>query len=270
MFSPEWGLGGLRLTHLESTRVMPGIADLERGIAAAIARAPGIASLAVIAGEMFTAVGLALRRLWPYAIAANIAFALALEFLLVPAMFPWDLLALMILFLPAADGAYRVRLSVGLRDVRCRSADCLRRSTGRGGWTCTRHPRTVGRSASRRRAAGVTAGGAPSALLPWALPAPFLSLLIVLALRLGVHRPLDRQASASTTWCSWCWPSLALLLLPAADRGMARTLFERLAPVWNRALRRALRTTGSTDDCPRHRRRPGGLTASVRASPGIS
>ena len=33
MFSPEWGLGGLRLTHLESTRVLPGVADLERGIA---------------------------------------------------------------------------------------------------------------------------------------------------------------------------------------------------------------------------------------------
>ena len=31
MFSPEWGLRGLRLTHLESTRVLPGIADLERG-----------------------------------------------------------------------------------------------------------------------------------------------------------------------------------------------------------------------------------------------
>ena len=63
-------------------------------------------SVATISGEMGMAVGLTLRRLWPLAMAGNIAFALSLEFLLVPAMFPWDLLALMILFLPAADGGY--------------------------------------------------------------------------------------------------------------------------------------------------------------------
>ena len=249
MFSPEWGLGGLRLTHLESTRVMPGIADLERGIAAAIARAPGIASLAVIAGEMFTAVGLALRRLWPYAIAANIAFALALEFLLVPAMFPWDLLALMILFLPAADGAYRVRLSAD-----CGTCEPQRRLLAALDWTrrldlhetpADHGPFSI-ETPRGRRYSGWRAIG----LLPWALPAPFLSLLIVLRFgseyigRWTVGFSLDDVVFVVLAF-------VALLLLPAADRGMARTLFEQLAPVWNRALRRALRTTGSTDDCPR-------------------
>ena len=242
MFSPEWGLGGLRLTHLESTRVLPGIADLERGIAAAIARAPGTASLAVIAGEMFTAVGLALRPLWPYAIAANVAFALALEFLLVPAMFPWDLLALMILFLPAADGAYRVRLSAG-----CGTCAAQRRLLAALDWTrrldlheppADRGPFSI-ETPRGRRYSGWRAIG----LLPWALPAPFLSLLIVL--RFG-----SEYIGRWTTGFSFddivfvVLAFVALLLLPAADRGVARATFERLAPFWNRALRRLLRTAG--------------------------
>ena len=250
MFSPEWGLGGLRLTHLESTRVLPGIADLERGIAAAIARAPGTASVAVIAGEMFTAVGLALRPLWPYAIAANVAFALALEFLLVPAMFPWDLLALMILFPPAADGAYRVRLSAG-----CGTCEAQRRLLATLDWTrrldlretpayrgslCIDTPR--GRRYSGWRAVG---------LLPWALPAPFLSLLIVL--RFGSEHVGRWTLGFSFDDIVFVVLGFAALLLPpAADRGVARKAFERLAPLWNRALRRALRITGSTDGCPRH------------------
>ena len=88
MFSPDWGLGGLRLTHVESTRVLPGVADLERWTAAAIAAVPELMSLAVIVGEMFLAIGLSLRPLWPLAMGANIDFALLLQFLLVPAMFP--------------------------------------------------------------------------------------------------------------------------------------------------------------------------------------
>ena len=242
MFSPEWGLGGLRLTHLESTRVLPGVADLERGIAAAIARVPGFASLAVIAGEMFTAVGLALRPLWPYAIAANVAFALALEFLLVPAMFPWDLLALMILFLPAADGAYRVRLSAG-----CGTCAAQRRLLAALDWTrrldlretpADRGPFTI-ETAGGRRYSGWRAVG----LLPWALPAPFLSVLIVL--RFGSEYVGRRTAGFSFDDIVFVVLAfVALLLLPAADRGVARATFERLTPFWNRALRRLLRTAG--------------------------
>ena len=48
----------------------------------------------------------------------------------------------------------------------------------------------------------------------------------------------------------------ALLLLPAADCRAARHLFERLAPLWNRALRRALRITEPTANCPRTARIP--------------
>ena len=226
MFSPEWGLGGLRLTHLESTRVLPGIADLERGIAAAIARAPGLASLAVITGEMFTAIGLTLQRLWPYAIAANIAFALALEFLLVPAMFPWDLLALMILFLPAADGAYRVRLSADRGTCQAQrrvlgTLDWTRRLDLRGphadhGPFSIETPR--GRRYSGWRAVG---------LLPWVLPAPFLSLLIVL--RFGSEYVGRWTVGFSLDDVVFVVLALAaLMLLPVADSRAARAAFDRI------------------------------------------
>ncbi len=250
MFSPEWGLGGLRLTYLESTRVLPGIADLERGIAAAIARAPGLASLAVIIGEMFTAIGLTLQRLWPYAIAANIAFALALEFLLVPAMFPWDLLALMILFLPAADGTYRVRLNPG-----CGTCEAQRRLLAALDWTRRldlRGPRADhgpfaietprGRPYSGWRAVG---------LLPWALPAPFLSLLIIL--RFGSEYIGRWTVGFSLDDVVFVVLGLAaLLLLPVADWRAARAAFDRLAPIWNGVLRRVPGITGPADGCPRH------------------
>ena len=248
MFSPEWGLGGLRLTHLDSTRVLPGIADMERGIAAAIARVPGFASLAVMAGEMFTAVGLALRPLWPYAIAANVAFALALEFLLVPAMFPWDLLALMILFLPAADGAWRVRLSADRETCQAQrrlltALDWTRR-LDLDGPLAERGPFSI-ETRGGRRYRGWRAVG----LLPWALPAPFLSLLILL--RFGSEAVGRWTVGFSLDDVVFVVLGVAaLLLLPAADRGLARKAFERLAPLWNRALRRALRTTGSTAGLP--------------------
>ena len=250
MFSPEWGLGGLRLTHLESTRVLPGVADLERGIAAAIARTPGLASLAVITGEMCTAIGLALRPLWPYAIAANVAFALALEFLLVPAMFPWDLLALMILFLPAADGAYRVRLSAD-----CGTCQAQRRVLGALDWTrrldlrgplADHGPFTV-ETPRGRRYRGWRAVG----LLPWALPAPFLSLLIVL--RFGSEHVGRWMVGFSLDDAVFAVLGLAaLLLLPVADSSAARAAFDRLAPIWNRALRRFSVGARPAHGCPRH------------------
>ena len=251
MFSPEWGLRGLRLTHLESTRVLPGIAHLERGIAAAIAGVAGPLSVATIVGEMGIAVGLTLRRLWPLAMAGNVGFALSLEFLLVPAMFPWDLLALMILFLPAADGSYRVRLSAG-----CGTCRAQRRVLAALDWTrrldlsetvADRGPFAI-ETPRGRRFSGWRAAG----LLPWVLPAPFLSLLILLRFgseavgRWSVGFSLDDVVFVML-------PLGALLLLPAADRGAARAAFEQVAPVWNRALCRVLGVAGLADSCRRHR-----------------
>ena len=251
MFSPEWGLRGLRLTHLESTRVLPGIAHLERGIAAAIAGVAGPLSVATSVGEMGIAIGLTLRRLWPLATAGNIAFALSLEFLLVPAMFPWDLLALMILFLPAADGRYHVRLSAG-----CATCRAQRRVLAALDWTrrldlseTVADPGPFAIETPRgRRFSGWRAAG----LLPWVLPAPFLSLLILLRFgseavgRWSVGFSLDDVVFVML-------PLGVLLLLPAADRGAARAAFERVAPVWNRALCRALGVAGPMVTCPRHR-----------------
>ena len=251
VFSPEWGLGGLRLTYLESARALPGLAEVGRGIAATIARAPGVASVAIMAGEMSMAIGLALRPLWAFAIAANIAFALSLEFLLVPGMFPWDLLALMILFLPAADGGYRVRLSTG-----CGTCEAQRRTLAALDWTRrldlretpeNRGPFSIETPRGRRYS-----GWRALALLPWALPAPLLSLLVVL--RFGSELAGQWTVGFSLDGVVFIVLGIAaLLLLPAADCRAARHLFERLAPLCNRALRRALRITEPTANCPRHR-----------------
>ena len=251
MFSPEWGVRGLRLTHLESTRVLPGLADLERGIAGAIARVAGPMSVATIVGEMGMAVGLALRRLWPLAMAGNIAFALSLEFLLVPAMFPWDLLALMILFLPAADGAYRVRLSPG-----CGTCEAQRRALAALDWT---RRLDLGETVADRGPFGIeTPGGRrfsgwrAAGLLPWVLPAPFLSVLILL--RFGSEAVGRWTVGFRLDDVVFVVLGLGvLLLLPVADRGASRAAFEGVAPVWNRALRRALGSAGPTDACLRHR-----------------
>ncbi|MDX1382210.1 MAG: HTTM domain-containing protein [Thermoanaerobaculia bacterium] len=113
IWSPLWGLDGLRLTYLESTRALPGLAELHRWTLAALAAHAGTMSVAVIVAELALAVGLLLPPLWPALPIANAAFALALEFLLEPALFPWDLLAVTLLFLPAADRAFVARLDAG-------------------------------------------------------------------------------------------------------------------------------------------------------------
>ena len=251
MFSPAWGLDGIRLTNLDPARVLPGVADLESWTEDAIAAVPGLMSLAVIVGELFLAIGLSLRRLWPLAIAANISFALLLEFLLVPAMFPWDLLALMILFLPAADGGYRVRLGAGCGTCRAQrqvlsSLDWTRRLDLRA------EAETHGGFSIETPGGSRLGGWRAVALLPWALPAPFLSFLI--AFRFGSEfvgrQTLGFRLDDLLFVLLGLW---ALPLLPIADRGAARAAFERIAPIWNRALCRALRIEKPTDGCPRHR-----------------
>ena len=265
VFSPEWGLRGLRLTHLESTRVLPGVADLERGLAAVIARVPGPMSVAITAGEMGMAIGLALRRLWPFAMAGNIAFALALEFLLVPAMFPWDLLALMILFLPAADGAYRVRLN-----GRCETCRAQRRVLAALDWT---RRLDLNETAADGGVFGIETprgwrftGWRAVGLVPWVLPAPFLSLLVLL--RFGSEVVGRRTVGFSLDDVVFVvLPLAVLLLLPAADRGAARAAFERFATTWNRGLCRLAGAGDATTACARHRR--AGAAAPVAPRRGV-
>jgi len=251
MFSPAWGVGGLRLSFLTGTRYLPGIALFHHWSLATIGAFPGLVSVVIIAGEIGLAVGLAVRRLWPYAVAVNIAFALALEFLLLPAMFPWDLMALMILFLPAADRAYQVHLGTHCGTCQAqrqvlsaldwtRRLD-LSRETEKGDGLCIETP--TGRRFSGWRAV---------AFLPLALPAPFLSLLILF--RFGSRFVGLRVLGIGLDDFVFVLLGLgAILLLPMADRGVARALFERIAPIWNRALCRALRVGLTRETCPPHR-----------------
>ncbi len=191
VFSPEWGLGGLRLTHLTATSPLPMVAALQRWVMGLIAAFPGLFSLAVIAGEALLAVGLLLRPLWPVAIVANVGFALSLEFLLAPAMFPWDLMTLMILFVPAADRRYRVRLSKGgwgpLAKRLLAALDWTRRleigDAEDDRWSSLETP-------SGRRLTGWRA----AARLPLALPAPTLCVLILI--RFGAAALLAAPADA--------------------------------------------------------------------------
>lgn len=249
VFSPEWGSGGLRLTHLTATRALPGVAALQQWVMATMAAWPGLFSVGVMVGEMLLAVGLLLRPLWPIAIGFNVAFAVSLEFLLAPALFPWDLTALMILFLPAADGGYRVRLSARRESCRVQrrlllGLDWTRRLTladeasDRG--LCIETP--AGRRFGGWRALG---------LVPVVLPAPFLCLAVFF--RFG-------SALVPSGWLGFglddlLFPLLAIwvaLLFPAADRGPARVAFEHVAQLSHRALTSLAAVDATKGTGPRH------------------
>ena len=157
----------------------------------------------------------------------------------------------MILLLPAADGGYRVGLGAG-----CGTCQAHRRVLSSLDWT--RRPDLREETDAHRGFSIEMPGGRcfngwrAVGLLPWALPAPFLSLLI--ALRFGSefvgHRTLGFSLDDVLFVLLGLW---ALLLLPVADHGPARAAFERMAPIWNRALRRALPIKAPTDRCPRPR-----------------
>jgi hypothetical protein len=70
---------------------------------------PGVLSMATILLEFFFAVAFLVRPLWRFAIPLTIAFMMWLEFMLRPDLFPWDVMAILLLLLPAGDRAYTIR-----------------------------------------------------------------------------------------------------------------------------------------------------------------
>jgi hypothetical protein len=122
VFSPFWGLSGTRLLELRMTDHPLVLNFLQRLNQAVTRAAPAALSLATIGLEFFLAAAAVFRPLWRAGLVVGFLFIAYLEFLVAPGLFTWDMFAVGILFLPAGDGAWRVRL-----DPRC--AVCRRRWT---------------------------------------------------------------------------------------------------------------------------------------------
>ena len=119
VFSPFWGVSGTRLGVLRMADRGLGLALLQRLNQTITRAAPAAWSIATIALEFFLAVAVVFRPLWRAGLVVGFVFIAYLEFLVAPGLFTWDMFACGILFLPAADGGWRVLL-----DRRC--AACRR------------------------------------------------------------------------------------------------------------------------------------------------
>ncbi|MGH7179930.1 MAG: HTTM domain-containing protein, partial [Tepidisphaeraceae bacterium] len=119
VFSPNWGLGGRRLLTVRIEEHGLGLNWIQRLNELAVRSAPGALSVATIIIEFFLALAPLIRRLWAPGLIVGLLFMTYLEFLVKPGLFAWDIFAAGILFLPAGDGAWQIRL-----DPRC--AACRR------------------------------------------------------------------------------------------------------------------------------------------------
>jgi Vitamin K-dependent gamma-carboxylase len=108
VFNPHWGLSGAVLATLAVRDHAPGMASLAALDQAVIHAFPGAVSALTTALEFFLAAAFVFRSLWRVGIVVAFAFMVYLEFLLRPGVFTWDMVAALIVFLPAADRSWRV------------------------------------------------------------------------------------------------------------------------------------------------------------------
>lgn len=137
-FNPLWGWRGERLLHLQIVeRGFPPPA-FQEAQTVLLRLSPGFFSGGLIGLQYFLAAALLWRPLWRLGVPICLGLSLLLELVLSPGLFPWDMLAVLLLFLPAADRRIRLFYSPGcfrcertrrvlsrldwLRRLRCRPA----------------------------------------------------------------------------------------------------------------------------------------------------
>lgn len=103
IFSPFWGLTGRILRELPLVPHGNLFAWMELLCRSLLQTFPGVISVGVIGLEFFLAFGMLFRPFWGVTIAVGFGFAVALEFLVRPDLFAWDLLAVLILSVPSGD-----------------------------------------------------------------------------------------------------------------------------------------------------------------------
>jgi Vitamin K-dependent gamma-carboxylase len=106
VLSPHWGLSGALLAKQRLAAHAAGLAWLQRANEAVLRAIPGVLSAGTIALEFFMAAALLIRPLRRAGIVVAIAFLLYLEFILRPGVFAWDMMAALLVFVPAGDRSW--------------------------------------------------------------------------------------------------------------------------------------------------------------------
>ncbi|MGH7213604.1 MAG: HTTM domain-containing protein, partial [Tepidisphaeraceae bacterium] len=129
VFSPAWGVAGARVAALELKSHRWPLRLLQELNASLIARHAGVLSVFTIVFEFAIALAALSPATWGWCVALGIGFATYLEFAVEQNLFAWDVLATMLLFLPAGDRAYTARY-----DPRSRAGCAFRAVVARLDW----------------------------------------------------------------------------------------------------------------------------------------
>ncbi len=110
MFSPFWGSTGSFLVYELGNqtvfRLDAPTTWFYAVVGLIVSAAPGMISILVIGVEFFLAAAFLFRRLWNWAVRVSLLFIIVIELLISPGLFTWDLLAALVLFLPAGIKRY--------------------------------------------------------------------------------------------------------------------------------------------------------------------
>lgn len=247
VFSPYWRLSGAVLPSLGVTEHWPGLAWLQGFNQVVISAFPAAASVATVALEFFLAVAFLWRPLWRPGIVVAFVFMVYLEFLVRPGAFTWDVLAALVLFLPAGDRGWRIVCDPECASCRWNRAvlarlDWLRRLR----WVPTAEAAGI-ESASLCRAGRIGLqlasprgrvydGFEAFRMLPLIVPGP---VFVVMALaRFGGGFLSGRGYGP---WYDLPYLMLAVLLalwVPGVSRLVGRPMCAAVAGVWDHARRR--------------------------------
>ncbi len=109
VMSPDWGTTGALLETLKVVDHGVTLEWAEGLVRTTLRRIPGPMSISTILLELFFAVAFLVRPLWRFVIPLTVAFMMFLEFLLRPKLFPWDVMAVLLLMIPAGDRSHTLR-----------------------------------------------------------------------------------------------------------------------------------------------------------------
>jgi predicted DCC family thiol-disulfide oxidoreductase YuxK len=129
IFSPHWGLSGTLLAAQRVTEHGLGLGALQKVNQTVIRAFPAAMSVVTTALEFFLAVAFLCRPLWRAGIVVAFVFVVYLEFLLRPGVFAWDVLAALLVLVPAGDQSWTV-----FHDPECSSCRWNRAMLSRLDW----------------------------------------------------------------------------------------------------------------------------------------
>ena len=266
VFSPAWRVSGALLAVLGVAEHAPGLAWLQRINQAALRTFPAAMSIVTTALEFFLAVAVLHRPLWRAGLVVGFVFVTYLEFLVRPGVFTWDVLAALLVFVPAADRGWVV-----VHDRECASCrrnravlsplDWLRRlrwAPGASAAEVESRPPAVGAGTGLRLISphGRQYDGFDACrVLPLILPGPTFVVLAVA--RFGGGWLSGRGFGPWQDLPYFLVAGMLLLWLPGFIRFVIRPVDAAVAAAWDRRHRQRGRHEGGARACRAHAGEPG-------------